>query len=166
MFPWGQRRARAQSCDRADGVVQVPSGETSSWTSREPGDSRPREPLTTWTSNSAAISTAQCDDHCQFALRVCVNQPGLSGCTLPSALDGLRLRDSPPNVTLSRPAGLQGAVCTDKVNAAVAVKALPNDLGGPRALPSSTKPSLHPPTDLWHSASWETTSTHVGFPLW
>lgn len=87
----------------------------------------------------------QCDDQCQFGLRVCVNQPGLSGCTPPSALDGLRLRDSPPNVTLSPPAGLQGAVCTDKVNAAVAVKARPNGLGGPA--PSLLYQTLSSPAD-------------------
>jgi len=62
-----------------------------------------------------------CNDQCLFGLRVCINQPGFAGCTPPSALDRLRLRYRPPTVTLSPPAVLRGAVCSDKVDAGVAV---------------------------------------------
>ena len=58
-----------------------------------------------------------CNDQCRFGLRVCINQPGLAGCTPPRALDRLRLRYRPPTVTLRAPAVLQGPVCSDTVEA-------------------------------------------------
>src|SRR5262249_47815992 len=67
-----------------------------------------------------------CNDQCRFGLRVCINQPGLAGCTPPRALDRLRLRYSPPTVTLRAPAVLQGPVCSDTVEAGVAVIQRPN----------------------------------------
>src|SRR5262245_39987356 len=67
-----------------------------------------------------------CNDRCEFGLRVCINQPGLAGCTPPRALDRLRLRYTPPTVTVRPPAVLQGPVCGDAVDARVAVIQRPN----------------------------------------
>lgn len=62
-----------------------------------------------------------CNDQCLFGLRVCINQPGSAECTPPAALDRLRLRYRPPNVTLRPPAVLRGPVCSDEVEAGVAI---------------------------------------------
>src|SRR5262249_25619563 len=62
-----------------------------------------------------------CNDQCLFGLRVCINQPGSAECTSPAALDRLRLRYRPPNVTLRPPAVLRGPVCSDEVEAGVAI---------------------------------------------
>src|SRR5262245_22361736 len=66
------------------------------------------------------------NDQCEFGLRVCVNRPGMPGCTPPSALDSLRLRYSPPTVRLRPPDVLEGPVCSDTVKAGVAVIQRPN----------------------------------------
>src|SRR5262245_36006880 len=67
-----------------------------------------------------------CNDQCEFGLRVCINQPGLAGCTPPRALDRIGLRYRPPTVTLRPPAVLEGPVCGDPVGARVAVIQRPN----------------------------------------
>jgi microsomal dipeptidase-like Zn-dependent dipeptidase len=66
------------------------------------------------------------NDQCEFGVRVCVNQPGMPGCTPPSALETLRLSYRPRTVTLRRPAVLGGPVCSDTVRAGVAVIQRPN----------------------------------------
>ncbi len=77
----------------------------------------------------------QCNDRCTLGLRVCANQPGVAGCTPPTALDQLRVRSgrgrraagrAPPDLGLDPPTVLEGPACTETVTAEIPVTVRPN----------------------------------------
>jgi fibro-slime domain-containing protein len=76
----------------------------------------------------------QCNDECLFGLRICINQPGLGGCTPPSALTSVRARFKPARIQLRPPTVLQGNVCSTTLRSMVAVRVRPNGRKAPGQL--------------------------------
>src|SRR5262245_5876728 len=98
----------------------------------------------------------QCNDECLFGLRICINQPGLGGCTPPSALTSVRTRFKPARVQLRPPTVLQGNVCSTALGSMVAVRVRPNGRKAPGQLRakilaravSGTRPRIDRDTDI------------------
>ncbi len=59
----------------------------------------------------------QCNDQCLFGLSICINQPGMAGCTPPSALSSVRAHFKPARVQLHPPTELQGNACSPPLSA-------------------------------------------------
>src|SRR5262245_49595721 len=73
----------------------------------------------------------QCDDRCLFGLSICINQPGLGGCTPPSSLASVRSRFKPAAIQLRPPTVLQGNACSPSLLGSVAVKVRRNGKKSP-----------------------------------
>src|SRR5215469_2955423 len=64
----------------------------------------------------------QCNDQCLFGLSICINQPGLAGCTPPSALTSVRPHFKPASIQLRAPTVLEGNTCSTPLLSGIAVK--------------------------------------------
>jgi hypothetical protein len=79
----------------------------------------------------------QCNDRCLVGMSICINQPGLAGCTPPSALTSVRARFKPARIQLRPPTVLQGSVCSTPLTTGIAVKVRPNGKKAPGQLRAS-----------------------------
>ena len=79
----------------------------------------------------------QCNDQCFVGMSICINQPGLAGCTPPSVLTSVRTRLKPARIQLRPPTVLQGSVCSSPLTTGIAVKVRPNGKKAPGQLRAS-----------------------------
>src|SRR5262245_64219054 len=79
----------------------------------------------------------QCNDQCLVGMSICINQPGLAGCTPPSVLTSVRTRLKPARIQLRPPTVLQGSVCSSPLTTGIAVKVRPNGNKAPGQLRAS-----------------------------
>src|SRR5262249_10483276 len=96
------------------------------------GTKAPTSPgmLTCEDGDAACDLDGQCNDECLFGLRICINQPGLGGCTPPSALASVRARSKPAGI-LQPPTVHEGNVCSPLLRSMVAVRVRPNGRKAP-----------------------------------
>jgi len=73
----------------------------------------------------------ECNDQCLFGLSICINQPGMAGCTPPSAVSSVRAHFKPARIQLLPPTERQGNACSPTLLSGVAVKVRPNGKKAP-----------------------------------